>query len=370
MQMTDDQKQETLRLARADYAIYGYGKIGHEAIQLLKGVSLKYICDKEYISDSQLDNKYISPINLCSLTTIERPIVLICASEVNRMAIHRTLHIFGYRYGYDIFYYEEFMLYWYPKILMELEHQLYVPMVSFSVTDFCSLRCKKCSIKAPYQEHKQHRTLKSVMEDTKKIFSQIDYTREISVVGGEPLLWPSLIPYLDFLAENYSNHYMMAKIISNGSLPLSEELAICLKRNGIIYEETRYPETVSGKLYKRNIEFCKKMGICYIEVYHPFWYDFGLRPDCISQDALLTFLGCDSLCRGVYKNRLIYCFPGYLSGRNLRFSTEEEGLSLENITKEEVFCYYYGQDWKYLPKYCKYCNGFSTAPHIPVAEQL
>ena len=360
-----------LRLAHADYAIYGYGKIGKEAERELHGLSLRYICDRSFEGNNCLRGGDITPVELFQISEEKRPVVLICASEVNRTVIRRVLGKFGWIYGWNMFYYHEFMRDVYSWLRMILQQKIYLPILTFSVTGYCSLRCRKCSLKMPYQDHPKHRDLSEACDDLAKAFFKVDFSKEISIVGGEPLLWPYLVEFLDVLYSRYHMQYQSARVLTNGTVPLSSELIACLKRNGVMLEVTHYPNAVNEEQYASIIEICRREDILYRVIDHPYWFDFGLTPeDAQDGNGKAIYLGCDSLCRGVYDGKLVYCFPGYFSGLAYGFSDAKQGLDLDRATKQEIFRYYYGCDTQRVPAYCRYCRGFSTAPRIPVAEQM
>ena len=248
-----------------------------------------------------------------------------------------------------------------------------VPTITFSCTDFCTLRCKECSLKIPYEknENKRHKSLQELQDETKSFFDKFDYTEEYALVGGEVLLWPHLREYLDWLHEDYSSQYGWARIVSNSTQKLTEDVLRALARNDITFEITVYDGAVPEERREANKSLCDEHGVRYREIKHPYWFDFGLKQDTFRKDRdnELFFAECESLCRGVEDNKLVYCLPGYFSARRAGIDGKNGSISLAS-SKEELYAFYYGLFPDEFPGYCCYCQGFSSAPHIPVAEQL
>jgi hypothetical protein len=358
--------------------VWGCGELGTKAIQQILGIPIDVFVDKNSgirkIFTQKTEKRVISPQKFFETFAPGSCFVVVCASLRNEENIRKILFKRGFLFGVDMLYLDDFMNNCYSFFAMYVYNFLHVPIVTFSVTDYCTLRCKECSLKIPYraENKKRHRTLLEVQKDTSLFFKKVDYTEEVSIVGGEPLLWPELSKYLRWLYENYSQQYRQARIISNGTILLTPEIQRCLKENKILYELTVYPGVVHQNKIYDNEQICEKNNITYRKIDHPFWFDFGLREKNYHPqiDNQMLFEECDSLCRGVDNGQMIYCFPGYFSAKTMNFPVDKGAILLDEMAKFDLYNFYYGIFANEHPCYCEYCNGFSNAPKIPVAEQI
>ena len=198
------------------------------------------------------------------------------------------------------------------------------------------------------------------------------YCDEIAFIGGEALLWPPLIPYLRELREKYAHQYGAARVLTNGTIPLTPELLDAFASNQVVLELTIYPAAVPKENADQIEKLCCDRGVDLQKICHEGWHDFGLRNGKrhLDGDNLDVYRNCSSLCRGVCEGQYIYCTSGYFHANALFFSTEYGTIPLQGVTKETFYKFHYGL-CDNAPKYCEFCNGWiGNEKECPVAEQL
>ncbi len=323
--------------------------------------------------EAKRGKKAISPKEFFQNYSSKNVYVVVCVGPEHELSIRNTLSKYGFRWGVDAFPWLEFEDRHHGFFAMRDSGYLWAPVITFSCTDFCTLRCRNCSLKIPYQENatRHHKSLEELKTETENFFKKFDYVEEYALVGGEVLLWPYLCEYLDWVFEKFSSQYGWARIVSNSTQKLSENVLKTLAKDNVMFEITVYKDVVPEEKRSINKSLCEEYGVKYREIEHSHWFDFGLKPETLqkNRDNSLFFAECESLCRGVEDNQLIYCLPGYFSAMRGHISRERRGLSLD-ASKKELYEYYYGMFTKDYPAYCDYCLGFVRAPIIPVAEQL
>ncbi len=109
-------------------------------------------------------------------------------------------------------------------------------MISIEVTTKCNLKCKNC-FAHENTEKLAHINLDTAIEIAKE-GKELGYT-QLSITGGEPLLWPHLYDFLE-LAVNMGYTYIFLN--TNGHLITKEVCSKLAKYNGII----EYSCTING----------------------------------------------------------------------------------------------------------------------------
>lgn len=96
---------------------------------------------------------------------------------------------------------------------------LVLDSVDFVVTEKCSLRCKDCANLIQYFKNPQHANSAQLIQSFDHLMQAVDYTHEIRVLGGEPLMNPKLPLYIEKIKQ-YQNYgsiiiYTNATILPN-----------------------------------------------------------------------------------------------------------------------------------------------------------
>ena len=130
--------------------------------------------------------------------------IVITASDSNSNTIAGQLERSGYEYGMNFFYYEEFLKDIFPILSFYYYQKLFVYLAQISVTERCTLHCKKCA----HACHKvdvtaEDMTLNMAKKSADYFFQYVDVVNEFVLIGGEPLLYGSLGELVDYIGTNY-----------------------------------------------------------------------------------------------------------------------------------------------------------------------
>lgn len=172
-----------------------------------------------------------------------------------------------------------------------------VPNMVLVMTTKCSLKCEACANLMPYYHSPYNRDVKEVLADLEAVFSNIDTSVNLSLIGGEPFLYPDLVKILDYVENN--KKIMFANITSNGTIVPSEEVLKKLKDSRVKVIFSDYG------IETQKIEAVKKL-------FEEYGIPYG------------------------YKKDLVWTSAG---------PTGERGKSIEQLKKEYKWCF--------SAKYCK-----------------
>lgn len=109
-------------------------------------------------------------------------------------------------------------------LLSEAEDPLVFQHLEWMLTERCTLRCRDCSALIPYfcnpRDHAFYKTANAL----NRVLTAADYISELSILGGEPLLYP----YFADAITSYAGHEKIGAIVvyTNGTvLPNETQLA-------------------------------------------------------------------------------------------------------------------------------------------------
>lgn len=251
------------------------------------------------------------------------------------------------------------------RITDENKNGLSVPFFELVVTTHCTLRCKHCAhFGAHYYFAKNGRSaLKNIEFDTiqrslTKILEAVDEVREISIVGGEPLLYPQLDKVIGLLEK--SNKVLRIEIATNGTIIPNDKI---LKAMDI--DKLYVTISVYGDLSDKANELKKLLddkGIeNRIQVQGYGWDDLGEHTDhgrSISEMKQVYQSCFDTRYKLILEENIYDCHR-VANATNLGYYTpqDSEYINLQTCTKselrEKIKSLYQHQ---YIP-YCNYCNG-------------
>jgi len=359
------------------FNLWGIGYFGQKFFYRMNGlIEIGDIYDKGRCGESFEKRVIKSPEDLD--TTV--PIIVTAVSKYEE--IKKALIIKGMKENIDFFHGEFF-----SKMFMAYrENEIYLSRIDISVTKKCSLRCKNCNMFMPYYKSPQNRDIESVLDDLRLFFDKVKHLDMLDILGGEPCLHPQLPRLLETIKDRYGERIDRISIVSNGTVPFSEELIQVLSNPIFFVSISDYSESIGyqDKL-KRQIELLDKAGIKYEIDSGKYWLDFGFPENPRkkeSQDATIAhFHCCMPPFRGLDNGKLYRC--------HLELSAIEAGL----FDKKNAFDYHLGDyvdlnnpvsaleflefDEGYSKEgyvsFCTVCNGCgrdNLGNEVPVAEQL
>ena len=94
--------------------------------------------------------------------------------------------------------------------------------LQWHITERCNLRCQHCYLNK-YTEEGEFKILKKDFLKIEQLAKSLGRKLIIAIIGGEPLLHPSLFPLLEYL--NTRNTIKEIRLVSNGTL-LTEQFAV------------------------------------------------------------------------------------------------------------------------------------------------
>ncbi len=94
---------------------------------------------------------------------------------------------------------------------------MHIPHLSFYVTSKCNNRCRYCATAGVRRNYPQYHMTLCEVEDFLDALTEHDVTiGRIGITGGEPLLWPDLLPAVWMLKQ--SRRVRNVRILTNGKL--------------------------------------------------------------------------------------------------------------------------------------------------------
>lgn len=251
---------------------------------------------------------------------------------------------------------------------------------AFYLTTKCTLKCKFCTQRSPYLKNKKNFEIDAVMEDLTAYFNVVDYTYEIMLVGGEPLLYDKLDNVIKDIFLNFSNQFEKLTIITNGTIALSDEIITVIKDKNVFFEISDYGETVNRKKIFRLVDQLEEHKIKYNIIHHKNWTNMWSDKKIeIYSENRKKFLNCNNKCRSVYQKKYFLCaqpVAEMFMNEGIQFEQEDyfnlkEPEKDNNSLKKEFTEYNAFNMRKGYISTCMKCNGANNELYkIPVGEQL
>lgn len=162
---------------------------------------------------------------------------------------------------------EEAKLSDYLRVLFDgfMPFRCMVPNMVLVMTTKCSLKCEACANLMPYYHSPYNRDINEVIKDLDAVFTNIDTSVNLSLIGGEPFLYPDLVKVLDYVENN--KKIMFANITSNGTIVPTDEVLEKLKtsRVKVIFSdygiETQKIEAVKKLFEEKGIPYGYKKDL-------------------------------------------------------------------------------------------------------------
>lgn len=372
--------------------VYGAALYGEVVLNALENVGLKcsMMCDRVQAGGIFCGHKVISPSELLSYKDAE---ILICATK-GFEGIYAFLTENDFENIYEIssllehVNYDKLRPYCKQLSMKELAEKylfylndngrdetsdLNLSFVALSITERCTLKCKHCSVLAPYYEHPADENYEEIIESFSRFLQCVDSIAELQVGGGEPFMNKDLKRLLEWCVKEPKIKEI--SIFTNSTIIPNEELAAILKDNKIKLLLDDYGEL--SRNYRKIIELCDQEGIRYLEQKFLHWDDLG-RYDFYEQDddvvkkrfQLCSFGNVNSFMKG----KLYRCTTaarlediGLVKEIEGDFVDFREEINVEEA-KRQIRELLFNKDFH---EGCRVCRGVSNSKiGIPVAEQL
>lgn len=305
--------------------------------------------------------------------------IAITASDSNAAIIARQLENAGYHREIDFWNYEEFIKDIFPILSFYYLKKLFVYLAQISVTERCTLRCKKCA----HACNKVKNTADDMPLDMAKksadyFFRHVDIVNEFVLIGGEPFLYAGLGELIDYIGKNYREKMLTLAITTNGTILPSDEIVELCKKHRVTVRVSDYSDTIPRLRPRYDLLYDKLSEvevIAWKTKKEDCWFDYGFEEVDRGEDACrLTraFDRCRTDCREIRGSRYYYCVMARSVSENMGWEIGvDDYLDLDGLKdKKEFFEYQQGFSKKGHLDMCRYCRGAEASKFlIPAAEQ-
>ncbi len=338
-------------------------------------INIKYFADSDTAKQgSRINGREVKSPH--ALAEKKGDTVVIISTAGYFKVIEERLISYGYEHYTDYVYNSEFI----PIFEKNQNDKIALWHVNQHITDFCTLRCKDCSVFIPYIENPEKTSLEKVKRDADLLFEKVDFVQEYHIIGGEPMLHAELAEIVAYIGGKYREKIECFAIATNGTILAKEALLkVCTEHNVTFvvsdYENSHsFNKESKAKLLHRQLT---ERGIACAYADKIRWYDFGNPKETnfkLNESELKNrFSECRSLNRILHDGKLYYChhqFGGLLA--NLTPSEKGECIDLETAEKQEILEFGLGHTHKAYLEFCNRCRGYDgiNTDFIPSAEQL
>lgn len=364
------------------FYIFGAGEIGEDIREVIEKTS----CFSGFIdNDKKKQDSGVNGSKVISLKDYiaegKKGLIIIAADKKNIPVITDQLVRMGLKKEIDFYEHTEFMKHIFPILSVYANNQLYIELAQISLTERCSLKCKKCA-HACYavDSESQDMSLETAKKSADFFFRYVDIIREFVLIGGEPFLYPNLADIIEYIGENYRDKIVDFTIATNGTIiPDTSILELCRKYHMIIRISDYSAAIKSLEMKYRRLQ--KKLN-----EYHVLysmgnketqWMDYGFETVCRSgreEELIRVFDKCKTPCREIRGSRYYYCVMARSVSDNLKLNVgKEDYLELADLAEQEkkvILEFDKGYSDKGYLDMCNQCRGAEASGYpIPAAEQ-
>ena len=363
--------------------IFGAGLIGADLIPMMQAYGIL-----EGFIDNNIQKQYsgyhgFRVYSIEEYRNMQGGFVIIAASDQNIPDIAEQLEKLQLSEGEDFVSHTRFCNEIFPIVSVYLFHKTYVNTAQISLTERCSLRCRKCAHGCFAVDNRKadDLTIEQACRSADAFFSKVDFIYEFVLIGGEPLLYRQLPEIIRYIGKKYRERIGIFSITTNGTiLPGEETLQVC-KDYHVLFRISNYSVAVPGlrERYKKLTNLLDQNAVAYdLGMEEREWMDYGFEyVDRGADTAELTrvFDACKTLCREVRGNRYYFCVMARSVSENMGFGIGMDNyLDLDSLTGEDCQRVLLEFDLGYSEKgyldMCRHCHGADAVKYpVPVAEQ-
>lgn len=366
------------------FYIFGAGVLGRELLIVLRA----YGCTTAFIDNNAEKQKSkvegMDVISLDKYLEAKDGMIVVAASVVNSFEIVKQLETRSLKHEEDFWLYNEFNNYIFPIISTFFYNKSYVSLAQITLTERCSLKCKKCAhgCYAVDNSLSKDLTLQQVFKSADSFFAKVDYIKEFVLIGGEPLLYKELGQAICYIGEKYRKQIGIYSITTNGTIVPSEEVLIACKKYHVLFRISNYSKQLPRlkDAYQRLTGVLEQYDIDYIlGKEEAEWKDYGfdyLDRKANKEELIEVFDTCKTPCREIRENKFYYCVMARSVSDNLGYHIgEDDYLDLDKLHgqdyKKEFLEFMLGYSKKGYLDMCNHCNGAEAKNYvIPAAEQV
>lgn len=269
-----------------------------------------------------------------------------------------------------------------PILMTYYYNLVYVNLAQISLTERCSLRCKKCAHACSFvSKETEDMTIENVYHSADMFFSKVDLCREFVLIGGEPLLYHMLPETVAYVGEHYKEKMIHFCITTNGTVLPSERLLSACQKYHVLFRISNYSKQLPdlGSKYKCLTKLLEVNGIEYIlGDADESWMDYGFETVSRGVDETelqMVFDCCQTPCREIRGSKYYYCVMARSVSENMKLNIgADDFLDLEKLPAEYrkiLMEFELGYSEKGYLEMCRHCNGADSKKYlIPAAEQV
>lgn len=382
----DQKAEEYIKLFRErgeKFYVFGAGYLGGEVKDVLERVG----CFAGYIdNDVQKQKTGVDGNDVMSLKQYmcleQKGIIVIAVDQKYTSEIEKQLMDKQFCKGKNYLIWDDLL----RKVLLILMvyyyNQVYVELAQISVTERCSLRCKKCAHACSYvSRDAEDMTIDRVYYSADSFFSKVDLCREFVLIGGEPLLYQELSKAVAYIGERYRRKMIHFCITTNGTIMPKEELLRVCRQYQVLFRISNYSKQLPNlaEKYHHLTELLETSGVEYVlGDAEEDWMEYGFETvnRCGNAAELQNvFDQCQTPCREIRGSKYYYCVMARSVSENMRMKVGvEDFLDLEKLPedyKKVLMEFELGYSEKGYLDMCRHCNGADAVNmRIPAAEQV
>ncbi len=363
-------------------AVYGYGRVAKANIDMIiDDFSVAAIID----NDPALAGKTYRGVPIFSFSeyksaNLKTDKIVITATGRALKSIKGDLLADGKKENVDFSDLSTFVNEWY----LRFKDQLNLGRVAQPITQKCTFKCKDCQLLMPYIDNPEHDSAEMTRRDVDAFFSLVDYVSDFDIIGGEPLLAPTLNEHICYVSDHYGQKIGNLQLITNASMLPSEDLLSILKNHNIHVRISDYSHVIPyEKRVNEVIELLKKNDIRYTLFSDMIWTDFGypFKNACTGEsqeEQKEHMVECNGgMSRFMHNGRLYFCNPAGGAYDAGLFPLEEgDSLELSMLTGDrdngrrmlQLYCM--GIMKNGAMSICRYCEGYCGGKEVPAGVQL
>ena len=365
------------------YYIFGAGLLGKELMPVLQA----YGCLAAFIDNSiEKQREGVGKIPVISMETylnLKDGQIVIAASPQNTIVIREQLKSFSLKHERDFFLYDEFVNQIFPIISVSGFGKSYVSLVQITLTERCTLKCKKCAhgCFAVDNSRSEDMSLSQAYKSADSFFAKVDFIKEFVLIGGEPFLYKDFAKVIEYIGERYRGQIGIYAITTNGTIVPEEDVLRACRKYGVLVRISNYIRQIPRlkSFIERLIDTLEENKVSFaLGDEESEWMDYGF--ECVDHGTdeeylIKVFDACRTPCREVRENRFYYCVMARSVSDNLKFYVgQKDYLDLDGLTgkeyKKELLEFTLGYSDKGYLDMCRHCNGAEARNcPIPPAEQ-
>lgn len=389
---------DNIWLKQQKFIVFGAGKLGKDLIESYKNynIILGFIDnDIEKQKTGYLGFKVWSFEEYMNKYYDKYKIILACSLQNKKIIEHQMINA-NLKPKIDFIYIDEFITMF--KLNLARYHfkyfnKNYMNVAQISVTERCTLNCKKCAhgcYNVP--NNAKDLDLSEVKKSADSFFAHIDYIEYFHLIGGEPFLYSELSEAIIYIGENYRKQIKNFCITTNGTILPKDDILKIIKKYNMKIMISNYSHTLPylKSKYEQLLQTLDKHEIDYMFneaelIWTDYGFDYvdrgffkeGVSEEKRKENLQQVLTACKTPCREIRGNKLYYCIQARTCRENMRFSVgQDDYLDLSKLDKSQkskkiLMDFEMGIFPKGYLDMCNYCNGGERYKFpIPAAEQM